>query len=66
MMSPPMEEVMRKVRRALDPVGAIEGMSSTLKAYRQKRIRLRIMIDNNIGDDLKQGEIFSDVLWPLL
>ena len=31
-MSPPMEAAKRKLRRALDPVRAMEGVPSTLKA----------------------------------
>ena len=42
MISPPMEAVMRKVRRALDPVRAMEGVPSMSEAYRQNRIRLGI------------------------
>ena len=51
MMSPPMEEVMRKVRRAFDPVRAMEGVPSMSEAYIMNRIRLQIRsilkLDNN-------------------
>ena len=48
MISPPMEAVLRKMRRALDPVRATEGVPSMSEAYRQNRIRLGIrpMFDN--------------------
>ena len=45
MMSPPMEEVMRKMRRALDPVRAMErvdlfSLHCSSKAYLEMRNRL--------------------------
>ena len=40
MMSPPMEAVMIKLRRAGDPVRAMEGGGSMLVAYTMNRIRL--------------------------
>ena len=54
MMSPPMEAVMRKLRRAGDPVRAMEGGGSTLKAYKQNRIRLEIF-DQHSASDLLVG-----------
>ena len=39
-MSPPVEAVMRKLRRAGDPVREMEGGGTTLVAYIMNRIRL--------------------------
>ena len=39
-MSPPMEAVKRKLRRAGDPVREMEGGGRTLKAYTMNRVRL--------------------------
>ena len=44
-MPPPMEAVKRKLRRAGEPVRAMEGGdTSTLVAYNENRIRLEIFI----------------------
>ena len=48
-MSPPMEEVMRKVRIALDPVRAMEGVRSMSEAYIMNRIRLQIRFNVENG-----------------
>ena len=40
MISPPMEAVIRKLRRAGDPVREMEGGGTTLVAYIMNRIRL--------------------------
>ena len=41
MISPPMEAVIRKLRRAGDPVREMEGGGTTLVAYIMNRIRLK-------------------------
>ena len=44
MKAPPMEAVKRKLRRAGEPVRAMEGGdTSTLVAYNENRIRLEIL-----------------------
>ena len=48
-MSPPMEAVKRKLRRAGDPVRAMEGGGRTLKAYTMNRVRLHTCILGVVG-----------------
>ena len=54
-MSPPTEVLMRKLRRAGDPVRAMEGGGRRLVAYTMNRIRLiKDMLASNLNKSLKQ------------
>ena len=50
--SPPMEAMMRKLRRAGDPVNAIEGEGSKSATYRQCRMRLELKLIHIIVNEV--------------